>query len=52
MGLGGRHRVGSDLMTTGDQRRVKTCSDPTCSWMSYDNMINRAKHAALPSRVT
>ena len=32
-----------DLLSTGDAKRLKTCANPACSWMFYDNTINRSK---------
>jgi predicted RNA-binding Zn ribbon-like protein len=32
-----------ELMFNGDPRRLKTCSNPSCSWMFYDGTINRSK---------
>ncbi|MDQ1382401.1 MAG: hypothetical protein QOJ71_3120 [Actinomycetota bacterium] len=32
-----------DLLSAGDHKRLKTCSNPECSWMFYDNTINRSK---------
>ena len=40
-GRGSWPASGVDLMTTGDRKRVKTSSDPTCSWMSSDNTMSR-----------
>ncbi len=32
-----------ELMLSGDRARLKTCTNPNCSWMFYDNTINRSK---------
>ncbi len=32
-----------DLLTAGDPKRLKTCGNAECSWMFYDNTINRSK---------
>jgi predicted RNA-binding Zn ribbon-like protein len=38
-----------DLMLTGDWKRVKTCSNPNCSWMFYDTTVNRSKRYCSPT---
>ncbi len=32
-----------DLVATGDRQRLKVCANPACSWMFYDQTINRSK---------
>lgn len=32
-----------ELMAAGDPRRLKTCANPDCSWMFYDNTVNRSR---------
>ena len=32
-----------ELMRTGDPQRLKTCTNPNCSWMFYDSTVNRSK---------
>jgi predicted RNA-binding Zn ribbon-like protein len=32
-----------ELMGTGDPRRLKTCDNPSCSWMFYDATVNRSR---------
>jgi predicted RNA-binding Zn ribbon-like protein len=32
-----------ELMASGDSRRLKTCSNPDCSWMFYDDTVNRSR---------
>ena len=32
-----------ELISEGDPKRLKTCTNPACSWMFYDNTINRSK---------
>jgi predicted RNA-binding Zn ribbon-like protein len=31
------------LIATGDPKRLKTCGNSACSWMFYDNTVNRSK---------
>jgi predicted RNA-binding Zn ribbon-like protein len=31
------------LMAAGDPNRFKTCSNPDCTWMFYDDTVNRSK---------
>ena len=31
------------LLSTGEQRRLKVCANPACSWMFYDPTINGSK---------
>lgn len=31
------------LISTHESRRLKTCSNPDCSWMFYDTSVNRSK---------
>jgi predicted RNA-binding Zn ribbon-like protein len=32
-----------ELQRDGDPRRLKTCDNPDCSWMFYDNTVNRSR---------
>jgi predicted RNA-binding Zn ribbon-like protein len=32
-----------ELLGTGDPQRLKTCSNPACSWMFYDTTVNRSR---------
>src|SRR4051812_698460 len=32
-----------ELMVTGDPKRLKTCTNPSCSWMFYDETVNHSK---------
>ena len=32
-----------ELLRDGDPRRLKTCDNPDCSWMFYDNTVNRSR---------
>ena len=32
-----------ELITTGEAHRLKVCANPACSWMFYDETINRSK---------
>jgi predicted RNA-binding Zn ribbon-like protein len=32
-----------ELMSTGDPNRLKTCDNPSCSWLFYDATVNRSR---------
>ncbi len=32
-----------ELMQTGDPKRLKVCTNPSCSWLFYDTTLNRSK---------
>ena len=32
-----------ELLVNGEPARLKTCNNPSCSWMFYDQSINRSK---------
>lgn len=38
-----------ELLSEGDPKRLKTCMNPACSWMFYDNTINRSKQFCATS---
>jgi len=38
-----------ELIRTGDPRRLKTCGNPNCSWMFYDETVNRSRRYCSPS---
>jgi predicted RNA-binding Zn ribbon-like protein len=33
----------ADMLSIGEPKRLKTCANPACSWMFYDQTINRSK---------
>ncbi|MFI5283337.1 MAG: CGNR zinc finger domain-containing protein, partial [Candidatus Dormibacterales bacterium] len=36
-------RSAVELVTVHDVRRIKTCANPDCSWMFYDESLNRSR---------
>jgi predicted RNA-binding Zn ribbon-like protein len=38
-----------DLMTTSNPGRIKVCANPDCSWMFYDESLNRSRRWCLTS---
>jgi predicted RNA-binding Zn ribbon-like protein len=39
----------AELMTTGEPRRLKSCANPSCMWMFYDESHNRSRRWCDPA---